>query len=493
MKYEVREHKRSSLLVYMQKKGSMLALALVLIVGFALSGITGQADGTYGELAFQYMDYLSRNYVERISTTDANKEARQWLISEVTGMGYEVTLEDFSGMGIWGWDVVGQNIIFTQPGRSSREIVVCAHYDSAWSAGADDNASGVGVLLEVASRVRSMSLPYTVRFILFDGEEPGYIGSQWHVAHASENYLKNILFMINIDTVAAGDYLMAYSGGYDEDTHTFYNLWPYYSVTDLASNMGIDLRTHPEVNAYFPTPTKATGSDNAPFHDAGVPYLYFESSNWMGGDYTNFFQTSSDLVEEGKIMHEVQYDNMDFLMEHFGERVHQHLQDCVKLTLAAIQRFDIPEDVLDVEIPTEPTEEPTPEETESMPEATESSQESTEESTEESSEISTEESVESTEISTEESSEVASTEMETSEFTESSSEETSTLEPLTSAPASAPNGTDKGGFWKSFPWGLAICVVLLVLVAFFIMMMSLAYINEQRAEKRRKNKSNRRR
>lgn len=506
MKYEVQEKKecmRYRFFSNLGKKGGALSLALVLVLSVVLSCLPGQADGEYGELAYQYMDYLSKHYVERISTTDVNREARAWLVSEVTNMGYEVTLEDFSGPGIWGWDVVGQNIIFTQPGRSSREIVICAHYDSAWSAGADDNGSGVGVLLEVASRVRSMALPYTVRFILFDGEEPGCIGSTWHVQHASEAYLKNILLMINIDTIAAGDYMMAYSGGYDVDANTFYNMWPYYSIMELASNMAIDLRSHPEVNANYPTPTKSSGSDNGPFHDAGVPYLYFEASNWMGGDYTNFYQTSSELVENGKIMHEAAYDNMDFLMEHFGDRVQQHLQDYVKLTLAALQRLEIPEDVLDVEIPTEPTEEPTSEETESSVE--ESTAESTEESTETGTEESTQESVE--ESGSEESSsdeETASASAEDVTLPEESSEDvpetsgsSTEASPEESEHATAAPGTsdssEQGGFLKNFPLGLVICILLLVVVAFFIVMMGMAYINEQRAEKRRKNRSNRRR
>jgi len=70
-----------------------------------------------------------------------------------------------------------RNIIAAKKGRVSpeREIIVCAHYDSVTgSPGADDNASGVAGLLELARLLYNEELNKTVKFIAFTNEEPPY-------------------------------------------------------------------------------------------------------------------------------------------------------------------------------------------------------------------------------------------------------------------------------------------------------------------------------
>lgn len=68
-----------------------------------------------------------------------------------------------------------RNIIVTKTGKDKKEkiIIVCAHYDSVFgSPGADDNASGVAVLLELARLIYKEELNKTVKFIAFTNEEP---------------------------------------------------------------------------------------------------------------------------------------------------------------------------------------------------------------------------------------------------------------------------------------------------------------------------------
>jgi Zn-dependent M28 family amino/carboxypeptidase len=62
-------------------------------------------------------------------------------------------------------------------------IVVGAHYDTVpGTPGADDNATGVAVLLELAAEFASRPLKYPVQLIAFDLEETGYFGSSHHAA-----------------------------------------------------------------------------------------------------------------------------------------------------------------------------------------------------------------------------------------------------------------------------------------------------------------------
>ncbi len=61
---------------------------------------------------------------------------------------------------------------------TSREIILSAHIDSAGTQGAQDNASGVAVLLELARILPKLALPFRLRFVFFGAEELGLFGSR---------------------------------------------------------------------------------------------------------------------------------------------------------------------------------------------------------------------------------------------------------------------------------------------------------------------------
>lgn len=62
--------------------------------------------------------------------------------------------------------------------KKDKRIIVCSHYDSAWgSPGADDNASGVAGLLELARILYKHNLNKSIRFIAFTNEEPPFFMS----------------------------------------------------------------------------------------------------------------------------------------------------------------------------------------------------------------------------------------------------------------------------------------------------------------------------
>jgi hypothetical protein len=73
----------------------------------------------------------------------------------------------------------GANLLATKPGRDTDAIVVVAHLDTVWnSPGADDNAAGVAVLIEVARLLGEDSLRRNVVLAAPDFEEIGLIGSR---------------------------------------------------------------------------------------------------------------------------------------------------------------------------------------------------------------------------------------------------------------------------------------------------------------------------
>ncbi len=85
--------------------------------------------------------------------------------------------------------------------NEKNKIVISCHYDSFYSApGANDNASGVASVLELAERHKGNK---KLQFILFDAEEWNKYGSYSYVRSLSGNQLKNIKLLINIDSVGS--------------------------------------------------------------------------------------------------------------------------------------------------------------------------------------------------------------------------------------------------------------------------------------------------
>lgn len=106
------------------------------------------------------------------------------------------------------YEKIAFNIIATLDGNSKKEenIIIGAHYDSVFgSPGADDNATGVAALLEIARILKDSSPNRTIKFVAFANEEPPYFKSE---NMGSFNYAKhcndigmNIALMISLESL----------------------------------------------------------------------------------------------------------------------------------------------------------------------------------------------------------------------------------------------------------------------------------------------------
>ena len=99
------------------------------------------------------------------------------------------------------------NLYVTIPGTTDEVIVLGAHFDhlgvrgGALFPGADDNASGVALVLGVAETLRAAHLQRTVVVVLFGAEEHGLVGSRYFVAHPPVP-LDHVRAMVNVDMIA---------------------------------------------------------------------------------------------------------------------------------------------------------------------------------------------------------------------------------------------------------------------------------------------------
>ncbi len=131
-------------------------------------------------------------------TDSERRRTRNYIINELKKQGWESSLEQFPR---------GVNIFAEKPGTDSEAgaILLAAHYDTVLnSPGADDNATGVAVLLEIARLFNSDSTPRTLQLAFFDQEEAGLLGSRAFVNNQAR--LQNLRGVIVMDMVGYACY-----------------------------------------------------------------------------------------------------------------------------------------------------------------------------------------------------------------------------------------------------------------------------------------------
>ncbi len=108
---------------------------------------------------------------------------------------------------------ISQNVIGYIEGTDepNKFLAISAHYDhlggigkKIYFPGANDNASGISMLLSLADSLSKNHLPYSVIVFAFGAEEVGLVGSKYFVEHPYFS-LENIEFLFNLDLMGTGD------------------------------------------------------------------------------------------------------------------------------------------------------------------------------------------------------------------------------------------------------------------------------------------------
>lgn len=134
----------------------------------------------------KHVDVLAELIGERNSPRPhALDAARTYLRRELTAMGHDVVEQPFTTSRR---PALNLEVHLRGSKPSLPTLVLGAHYDSAFGTpGADDNASAVAILLEIARAMSGIAPRRSVRIVFFDCEEPphfnfGEMGSQFHAA-----------------------------------------------------------------------------------------------------------------------------------------------------------------------------------------------------------------------------------------------------------------------------------------------------------------------
>ena len=172
-----------------------------------------------------------------------------------------------------------KNILACIPGKGPGYVVVGAHYDhlgidttlvgDQCYNGADDNASGVSAVLQLARAMKKSKLQpeRTVIFALWDAEEKGFLGSRFFVKRTP--FLSEISAYMNFDMVGR-----AAEGG-------CCNLSYIYSAANTAFGEWLQsdvenykLELMPDYKA---SKNLLGGSDNSPFARKGIPIVWYHT------------------------------------------------------------------------------------------------------------------------------------------------------------------------------------------------------------------------
>jgi hypothetical protein len=160
--------------------------------------------------------------------------------------------------------------------RPERFIVVSAHYDHLGEKagklypGADDNASGVAAMLAIAAWFKDHPPRHSIVFAAFDGEELGLQGARAFLA-ALPFPKQQLALDLNLDMVSRNDNNEIFVAG------TSYTpaLKPLVAQAAARSTVGVKLGHDRSLLVAGGVEDWTGASDHAPFHEAGVPFLYF--------------------------------------------------------------------------------------------------------------------------------------------------------------------------------------------------------------------------
>jgi len=262
------------------KTGFAVAVVAVAVLTAEMATQESESSASLDRL-LQDLSVLAHDSMEgRAPGTPGSARARAFLIASLKSIG-AAPLGDSYEHGFETADAPAVNIIATLPGRdpvlgrgaTNRYIVLTAHYDHEGVRdgvvfnGADDNASGVAAALAVARDVIVNPLGATLVIALVDAEEMGLLGAREFVERPPIPR-EQIVLNVNLDMVSRTAGLLWVVGAYH--TPALRSVIEQATAdTPVTVRQGHDRPGAPEGADW------TNSSDHAPFHQVGIPFVYF--------------------------------------------------------------------------------------------------------------------------------------------------------------------------------------------------------------------------
>lgn len=263
------------------------AMRTIVIVAFVLVSCQAEREdqGFSGERALRYIE-RQLAFGPRYPGSPGHVHVQEWLVAELSGMGWSVERQRFEHQG-----VVLTNIVATHPGSTdATTVLIGAHYDTRQYAdrdllnpglpvpGANDGASGVAVLLELAD-VFSEGPPIGLTLAFFDAEDQGRLdGWDWDVG--SQYFVEQLhdppQAVVIIDMIGDKDLNLPYERS--SDPALVETIW------GVAADLGHQ--------AFVEVPGPSMIDDHIPFIQAQIPAVLIIDFTYP------YWHTTSDDIDK---------------------------------------------------------------------------------------------------------------------------------------------------------------------------------------------------
>ncbi len=183
-------------------------------------------------------------------------------------------------------------------------ILITAHYDhlggmgeDTYFPGANDNASGISLLMNLAKYYAANPQEYSIGFICFAGEEAGLVGSHYFTENPLVS-LKKVRFLLNTDLAGTG-----------EEGITVVNATEYPREFSMLNAVNDEHKLLAKINPRG----KAANSDHYFFSEKAVPAFFFYT---LGG-----IKAYHDVFDKPETLPLNEHEDLFKLIIHFNKKL----------------------------------------------------------------------------------------------------------------------------------------------------------------------------
>ena len=234
------------------------------------------------------------------------QEARRYPMIEIagdllTGTARTISIEVRNRLLV---DHQARNVLGTIKGKGRKWVIIGAHYDHLGQMGSDvmfpganDNASGVAMLLSLADHFSKFKPKYNLLFAAFAGEEAGLVGSEWCAVDRPINF-PDVKMMLNLDILGTGD-----------DGIMVVNATAQQPAYDLLVKINGKKNYLKEVKSRGPS----CNSDHCSFVKRGVPSIFVYT---LGG-----IAAYHDVLDKAETLPLNEFADLHFLLRDFIDQL----------------------------------------------------------------------------------------------------------------------------------------------------------------------------
>lgn len=321
--------------------------ALAALIGCGISLPAGATTGKVGSIAEQQLRHIATYFPGRMAGSPAEMLTADYLQQQFSQLGYQSDTRRFNTRYPWHhqdgedtWrNVNATSVIAAREGEVPQQILIIAHSDSTSpqsdadvqknlgglsAQAADNNASGLGVMLELAERLSKEPLHYSLRFVALSGEEIGQRGSEDYLARMKPEEKQNTLLVINLNSLIVGNHLTFSSG----------NNTP-QAVMRQTRDRALTLARRSGIYAVGKKEKNASGS---PFDRAGFPLMTVSTSDGPPGKVPAVLKQHFPVG----LRNQAQRDNLAYIDRWLPGRIASRTHSTVAVLLPLIRELANP-------------------------------------------------------------------------------------------------------------------------------------------------------